>query len=127
MFVQLNIGYVGVVLNKKSVENLRNRYALGDIIYFRVMELDPNKKRYILDYYDGEIEKEEDKENSFSLTKKLNVCEKSFYPQSYLRFVDKMKVDRKNEKDLKDLNRTQIMSRKDVSVFDVLNSIMPNK
>lgn len=98
MFIQLNIGYIGIVLNIKSVEILKTKYNLGDIIDFKVVELDTNKKRYVLDIEQNIIE-DEDKENSSMLIKKLNVCEKSFYPQSYLKMVN-------------------VQDRKEISIYD---------
>ena len=75
------------MLNTKSVELLKTKYNLGDITNFKVVELDQSKKRYVLDL-STVLSDDEDKENSMKFTKKLNVCEKSFYPQSYLKMVN---------------------------------------
>ena len=80
----MNIGYIGIVINIKSVEILKTKYSLGDIIDFKVVELDKNKKRYVLDIEQNKI----DDDNSSMLVNNLNVCEKSFYPQSYLKMVN---------------------------------------
>ena len=65
------------MLNEQSVEILKSKYSLGDIINFKVVEFDQSKKRYVLDINEKE---DEDKENCKLITK-LNVCEKSFYVQ----------------------------------------------
>ena len=49
-------------------------------------------------------EKEDiDKENCKLLTK-LNVCEKSFYPQSYLKKVNNNEINEKKEYDRKEIS-----------------------
>ena len=91
----MNIGYIGIVINIKSVEIVKTKYSLGDIIDFKVVELDKNKKRYVLDIEQNKI----DDDNSSMLVNNLNVCEKSFYPQSYLKMVN-------------------IQDRKEISIYD---------
>lgn len=112
----MNIGYIGIVLNTKSVEILKAKYSLGDITNFKVVELDQSKKRYVLDL-STVLSDDEDKENSMKFTKKLNVCEKSFYPQSYLKMVnDHNFLEEEKEKDnLKN-------PRKEISIYDLHNS-----
>ena len=90
----MNIGYIGIVINIKSVEILKTKYSLGDIIDFKVVELDKNKKRYVLYIEQSKID-----DNSSMLSNNLNVCEKSFYPQSYLKMVN-------------------IQDRKEISIYD---------
>ena len=90
----MNIGYIGIVINIKSVEILKTKYSLGDIIDFKVVELDKNKKRYVLDIEQSKID-----DNSSMLINNLNVFEKSFYPQSYLKMVN-------------------IQDRKEISIYD---------
>ena len=100
VFIQLNIGYIGIVLNEQSVEILKSKYSLGDIINFKVVELDQSKKRYVLDIN----EKEDDDKENCKLITKLNVCEKSFYPQSYLKKVNNNEINDKKEYDRKEIS-----------------------
>ena len=91
VFIQLNIGYIGIVVNLKTVEILKKKYNLGDIISFKVIELDQNKKRYVLDIYNNNTEYVKENNNTQELsTTSLNVCEKSFYPRSYLKLTSKV-------------------------------------
>jgi hypothetical protein len=121
VFIQLNIGYIGIVINSKSVEILKTKYNLGDIISFKVVELDQNKKRYILDINSNNNNAEYNnaiKNENNHLTKSLNVCENSFYPQSYLKLVEG-----KNKKNENDKNGNNIMSNnKEISLYDILTN-----
>ena len=98
VFVQLNIGYMGVVYKSSSVNLIKQKYKLGDIISFNIIHVKHNKKKYVLDInednnnIDSEninyIKKSESKNNLFSNRLKLwdniNISEKGFYPKSYL-------------------------------------------
>jgi len=90
VFVQLNIGYIGIVSNFNTVSLLKQEYKLGDIIEFQIVEIENDKKRLILDIdnYDEKME-EEEKNKSYENSKKvihegLNINKKSFFPKSYL-------------------------------------------
>ena len=121
VFIQLNIGYIGIVINSKSVEILKTKYNLGDIISFKVIELDQNKKRYVLDINSNNNNVEYNnmiKNDNNYLTKSLNVCEKSFYPLSYLKLVEGK--NKKNEND-KNVNN-KISNNKEISLYDILTN-----
>ena len=90
VFVQLNIGYIGIVSDINSISFLKIKYNLGDIIEFKILEIENDKKRLILDIYNKPKEKsygEEEEKNKIETNakhEKLNVNKKSFYPKSYL-------------------------------------------
>lgn len=92
VFVQLNIGYIGIVSGLNSVSKLKTKYKLGDIIEFQILEIENDKKRLILDIYNSkeqnfEIEEEKNKINESNNKIKhasLNINKKSFYPKSFL-------------------------------------------
>jgi hypothetical protein len=121
VFIQLNIGYIGIVVNLKTVEILKKKYNLGDIISFKVIELDQNKKRYVLDIYNNNTEyvKENNKNQELSTTS-LNVCEKSFYPRSYLKLVEGNNNNNNINNNNNNTNNTEYT--KPTSLYDLLNS-----
>ena len=90
VFVQLNIGYIGIVSKFNSVSLLKQDYQLGDIIEFQIVEIENDKKRLILDIDNcDEKMEEEEKNKSYENSKKvihegLNINKKSFFPKSYL-------------------------------------------
>ena len=90
VFVQLNIGYIGIVSKFNSVSLLKQDYQLGDIIEFQIVEIENDKKRLILDIDNcDEKMEEEEKNKSYENNKKLiheglNINKKSFFPKSYL-------------------------------------------
>jgi predicted RNA-binding protein with RPS1 domain len=99
VFVQLNIGYMGVVYKSSSVKLIKQNYKLGDIINFHIVHVEHSKKKYVLDINEDNIKSEPDtninyikksesKINLFSnklkLLDNINISEKSFYPKSYL-------------------------------------------
>ena len=91
VFVQLNIGYIGIVSGISSVSILKTKYKLGDIIEFKILEVENDKKRLILDIYNTkeknfEIEEEKNKniESNTKIHESLNINKKSFFPKSYL-------------------------------------------
>ena len=98
IFVQLNIGYMGVVYKSSSVKLIKQKYKLGDIISFNIVHVDHSKKKYVLDINDDNndieseninyIKKSESKNDLFNnrikLWDNINISEKSFYPKSFL-------------------------------------------
>ena len=128
VFIQLNIGYIGIVINLKTVEILKKKYNLGDIINFKVIELDQNKKRYVLDIYNNntssshisEYVKENNNNQELSTTS-LNVCEKSFYPRSYLKLVEGNNNNNNNINSNSN-NTNNAEYTKPTSLYDLLNS-----
>jgi hypothetical protein len=121
VFIQLNIGYIGIVVNLKTVEILKKKYNLGDIISFKVIELDQNKKRYVLDIYNNNTEYVKENNNTQELsTTSLNVCEKSFYPRSYLKLVEGNNNNNNINSNNSNTNNTEYT--KPTSLYDLLNS-----
>lgn len=91
VFVQLNIGYIGIVSANNSVNLLKTKYNLGDIIEFQIIEVENDKKKLILDIYNSkeknfeEEEKNKNVENNNNMIhESLNINRKSFFPKSYL-------------------------------------------
>lgn len=102
VFVQLNIGYMGVVYKSSSVKLIKQKYKIGDIIMFNILHVEHSKKKYVLDICeennnnnnseedssDKHIKKNENENNIYNdrlkLCDNLNISEKSFYPKSYL-------------------------------------------
>ena len=123
VFIQLNIGYIGIVVNLKTVEILKKKYNLGDIISFKVIELDQNKKRYVLDIYNNNTEYVKENNNTQELsTTSLNVCEKSFYPRSYLKLVEGNNNNNINNNNSNTNNTNNAEYTKPTSLYDLLNS-----
>ena len=103
VYVQLNIGYIGIVDVFPSVQILKDRYKLGDIIDFTIIKIDNKKKRMMLDLAENKNEineinpdiknKEEIKlisndninNNALNLIHGLNINKESFFPKSYNR------------------------------------------
>ena len=98
VYVQLNIGYNGIITHTQNVQYLKSNFKLGDILNFVVDKLDIDKKRYILYYNDNKdnvlsnINKNTDNNANYII--KLNVSEKSFYPKSFLKMINE---DKNNE------------------------------
>ena len=103
VFVQLNIGYMGIVTSTESVSTLKEKYKLGDITDFTVQEVDEKKKKLVL-VLNGEkkssnnlrenlkaiIKKKEKEEKnrhnelgSKLIHESLNINKNSFYPKNY--------------------------------------------
>ena len=98
IFIQLNIGYIGIVSGFNSVSLLKTKYKLGDIIEFQILEVENDKKKLTLDIYNprdknfDKIEEEKNKNfegNNKTIHESLNINKKSFYPKSYLNKCSK--------------------------------------
>ena len=95
VYIQLNIGYIGIVDVFPSVKILKENYKLGDIVDFTIIKIDNKKKRMMLDLSDNNNKKKEinsiSKENkngentSLNLIHGLNINKESFFPKSYNR------------------------------------------
>ena len=92
VFVQLNIGYIGIVSGYNSVSLLKTKYNLGDIIEFQILQVEHDKKKLIIDipnskdkYFEDEEEKNKNIEsNNKIIHEGLNINKKSFFPKSYI-------------------------------------------
>ena len=92
IFVQLNIGYMGVVYKSSSVNLIKQKYKLGDIITFKIIHVEHSKRKYVLDINEENDSPEKDNINfnkkseskNIKIWDKINISEKSFYPKSYL-------------------------------------------
>ena len=103
VYIQLNIGYIGIIDVFPSVQILKEKYKLGDIVDFTIIKIDNKKKRMMLDFIENKDEindinldinhKEEikltsnDTTNNYSsnLIHGLNINKESFFPKSYNR------------------------------------------
>ena len=103
VYIQLNIGYIGIIDVFPSVQILKEKYKLGDIVDFTIIKIDNKKKRMMLDLVENKDEindinldinhKEEikltsnDTINNYSsnLIHGLNINKESFFPKSYNR------------------------------------------
>ena len=91
VYIQLNIGYIGIVNDLNSILLLQNNHNLGDIIEFYVTKVEKGKKRLILEIYNSSKEKailEEEKNKNYDSNNKLpheslKINKNSFYPKSY--------------------------------------------
>ena len=108
VFIQLNIGYMGIVTNFENVCTLKEKYKLGDIVDFIISEVENDKKRFVLNLYDNKkineekvslresikaimLKKEKEEKQRKEINNKLiheninfNINKKGFYPKSYL-------------------------------------------
>ena len=87
IFVQLNIGYMGVVYKSSSVNLIKQKYKLGDIVSFKIIHVEHSKRKYVLDINEEGKNVDEDNKSESKNDKiwdKINISEKSFYPKSYL-------------------------------------------
>ena len=95
VFIQLNIGYIGIVSDANSVNVLKENYNLGDIIEFLITGIENHKKKLYLeissikDKANNVIEEEKNKNcdnniNTEKISSKLNLNRKSFFPKSYI-------------------------------------------
>lgn len=54
VFIQLNIGFIGIVDNYSTVMLIKEKFDLGDIINFRILTVENSKKRLFLDIEDSD-------------------------------------------------------------------------
>ena len=102
VYIQLNIGYIGIIDVFPSVQILTEKYKLGDIVDFTIIKVDNNKKRIMLDLAEGKneidlnIQNTEDINSLSNINNKnnintpnlvhgLNINKESFFPKSYNR------------------------------------------
>ena len=112
IFIQLNIGFMGIVTDTQSVSTLKEKYKLGDITDFIIHEIEDKKKKLILilsnennaannisnnisnnnirENLKAIIKKKEKEEKSKkdeidnkSLHEGININKKGFYPKNY--------------------------------------------
>ena len=100
VYIQLNIGYIGIIDVFPSVQILKEKYKLGDIVDFTIIKIDNKKKRMMLDLNENKKENiinfdkknnegikiiSNDKNISSNLVHGLNINKESFFPKSYNR------------------------------------------
>ena len=114
VYVQLNIGYIGYVDIFSSVQLLKEKYKLGDIVDFTIIDIENKRKRMLLDICEKDKENENENENkinledekknninindninestennnnndTISLVQGLNINKEGFYPKSYIQ------------------------------------------
>jgi ribosomal protein S1 len=107
IYVQLNIGYIGIVNNFSSVQFIIQKYKLGDIVDFTIIDIENKRKRMILDINEKQNEVkdniEDEKKNipnmnildtndiaeniGNSLIQNLNLDKEGFFPKSYIQNI----------------------------------------
>ena len=101
VYIQLNIGYIGIIDVYPSVQILSEKFKLGDIVDFVIIKIDNKKKRMMLDLNENKKENNiinlnkknqeeikiisDDKNISSKLVHGLNINKESFFPKSYNR------------------------------------------
>ena len=106
VYIQLNIGYIGIVDNFPSVQLLTEKYKLGDIVDFIIVDIENKRKRMMLDIdkKQNKIREKEEKTDinkndsnlnninielnnnidTNSLVQEINIYKDRFYPKSYI-------------------------------------------
>ena len=105
VYVQLNIGYIGIVDIHSSVQLMIEKYQLGDIVDFTIIDIENKKKRMMLDIVDKQKETKESVEDkkiniinnteninintnsSNLLVQNLNINKERFFPKSYIQNI----------------------------------------
>jgi len=105
VYVQLNIGYIGIVDIYSSVQLMIEKYQLGDIVDFTIIDIENKKKRMMLDIVDKQKETKENVEDkkiniinntenisintnsSNLLVQHLNINKERFFPKSYIQNI----------------------------------------
>ena len=108
IYVQLNIGYIGIVDIYSSVQLMIEKYKLGDIVDFTIIDIENKKKRMMLDIVDKQKDTKENVEhkkiniindpenntnynynndNSNILVQNLNINKERFFPKSYIQNI----------------------------------------
>ena len=108
IYVQLNIGYIGIVDIYSSVQLMIEKYKLGDIVDFTIIDIENKKKRMMLDIVDKQVDTKENVEhkkiniindpenntnynynndNSNILVQNLNINKERFFPKSYIQNI----------------------------------------
>ena len=112
IYVQLNIGYIGIVDNFSTVQIMSEIYKLGDIVDFTILDIENKRKRMKLDVVEidkkndnkeNEDEKNNDIDNKYftnpenininlnehsdinPLIQGLNINKERFFPKSYIQ------------------------------------------
>ena len=134
VFIQLNIGYMGIVTEGDSLSKLKEKYKLGDITDFIIQEVEEKKKRLVLSLF---IEKNNNnlRENLKAIIKKkekeekqkkneignklshesLNINKKSFYPKNY--------INNKYYTINTDVNNIQMINKNNYFNYNNINTI----
>jgi predicted RNA-binding protein with RPS1 domain len=109
VYVQLNIGYIGIVDIYPSVQLIIKKYKYGDIVDFIIMDIENKKKRMLLDIsekekeikdniedekrnyitigkntFENDIKKNNDSDSDY-LLHGLNINKEGFFPKSYIK------------------------------------------
>ena len=134
VFIQLNIGYMGIVTEGDSLSKLKEKYKLGDITDFIVQEVEEKKKRLVLSLF-NEKNNNNLRENLKAIIKKkekeekqkkneignklshesLNINKKSFYPKNY--------INNKYYTINTDVNNIQMINKNNYFNYNNINTI----
>ena len=108
VFIQLNIGYMGIVTDAQSISILKEKYKLGDVTDFIINEVEEKKKKLnlilanennilnnnshnnirenlkaIIKKKEKEEKKKKDEISNKLLNEDININKKGFYPKNY--------------------------------------------
>ena len=146
VYVQLNIGYIGIVDIYSSVQILQEKYKLGDIVDFTIMDIENQRKRMMLDITEKEndikkviedeknntINFEKNKINAFShnndidsLVHGLNIHKEGFYPKSYIQNI-KNGINYNYQNNNYDINRENYSKEDEIKKYQK-NVILNNE
>lgn len=134
VFIQLNIGYMGIVTEGDSLSKLKEKYKLGDITDFIIQEVEEKKKRLVLSLF-NEKNNNNLRENLKAIIKKkekeekqkkneignklshesLNINKKSFYPKNY--------INNKYYTINTDVNNIQMINKNNYFNYNNINTI----
>lgn len=89
IYVKLNIGISGKIINKHTIININQKYSPGDILKFEIIKYDSYSMSYILDLMNGKP----DTSNGF----KLNYNAKSYVPTSKIKHITQSKIEKTSE------------------------------
>ena len=135
VFIQLNIGYMGIVTESESVATLKEKYKLGDIADFIIQDFDEKKKRLVLNLYTEKKSSNNLRENLKAIIKRkereekmknneignklihegLNINKKSFYPKNYF--------NNKYHTINPEVNNIQMMNKNNYYNYNMINNI----
>ena len=135
VFIQLNIGYMGIVTEGDSISKLKEKYKLGDITDFIIQEVEEKKKRLVLSLFNEKNNNNNLRENLKAIIKKkekeekqkkneignklshesLNINKKSFYPKNY--------INNKYYTINTDVNNIQMINKNNYFNYNNINTI----
>ena len=149
VFVQLNIGFMGIVTDAQAISTLKEKFKLGDVTDFVINEIEDKKKRLVLILSNDNVSASTStnnnsiRENLKAIIKKkekeeklkkseigdklfhegININKKSFYPKNY--FNNKYHfVNNTNNNNNSSQNNIQLLNNKmNIYNYNNINTI----